>query len=362
MGETDGNIEAPALPPHYAVRAYLRQQGSNVSKLLADASRMGWDCAETYRCRIATTDKLEVASNRFKEEARSAGAFIIVETYIPPAKAFPQRERSSVSGFFMEPVGLRQVNRSNGTQYTEEAVLLRTIQSVFRRKRASFGFGTGSLIITRHLLERVYERTEVHHADFTALINAEFADLLHGVALAIAAGIWIDAEDECGKFRVGAVPYSNGLVKLEARVLLAEPARDELGFRITIPSLKEDKPFVNPVGVIQGTISSAPHLLGVEMPCGVTYLNITQLPASETRYLYTFEALKAELGTDVLDRLTDAYCAPQFPQERPAPIPISDRADDLVQTTRALLNELSLHPSRSAGLCLLTPSEYVRGA
>lgn len=351
----------PALPPQYAVRAYLRQQAKHASFLFSEGVRqLGADCAEAYYSGLATTQKMQAAAGRFGEVASSAGAFTIVRTYTPPSKAFPQRERSAVAAFFMEPVGLIQVNRTSGLHYSEEAILLRTFQSEFRRKKANFGLGTGTLILTRHLLERVYERTEVHHEQFTALINSEFADLLRSVALARAAGIWIDGEDEGGTFRVGAVPYSNGLIRLEARVVLAQPKCGELGFRIEMPSFKDHRPFLNPASVIQGAISSAPDMMAIEVTCGVTYLSVTQLSPSEVRYYYSFKALRDELETSTLDRLANAYCAPQFPHERPMSVDVSDRAGKLVQSVRGLLDELSLHPSQSGGVCFLGPSEYVQ--
>jgi hypothetical protein len=260
----------------------------------------------------------------------------------------------------MEPVGLAQVNRNEAKPYVEEAVLLKTCQSEFRRKRANFGFGTGALVLTQHLLERVYERTNSHHDNFTGLINSEFEDLLHGVALTIGAGLWIDGKDEHGKFRLGAVPYSQGLITLESRVIVANADNSELGFRLQLPSCETQMPFVNPTSVIEGIICNSTSLRGIEVSCGVTYLRSEQLRPEQRRFMDGYAALKLAIGSDTLGQLSTFYCAPRFPHERPVPIELPESTAALLEHVRRLLPQQGFHASNSSGVCILTSSTYAQ--
>lgn len=326
------------------------------------ASELGWHCGDAYASGRASGEKLLAAANFFKERVKKAGPFTISELYVPPSKAFPQRERHAICAFFMEPIGLAQVDRAEANPYVEEAVLLRTCQSEFRGKKANFGFGTGTLVLTQHLLERVYERTNAHHDEFMALINSELQDFLHGVALTVGAGLWIGGQDEHGKFRLGAVPYSEGLVTLEARVIVAEADRSELGFRLQLPSCETHMPFVNPTSVVEGPICDSASLKAIEVTFGVTYLRSAQLRPEQRRYLDSYHALKTAIGAEILGQLAEFYCAPRFPHQMPTPIQAPESATVILEHVRGMLPQQGLHPSRSCGVCLLTASRYATSA
>jgi hypothetical protein len=264
-----------------------------------------------------------------------------------------------VSGFALEPVGLGQGwADSVANPYVENAALLRCNVADFRRKKGSFGSGISCVVLTQHLLERIYERTEVQRADLGPLIEGQMPDLLRALAVAEAASLWIEVMEEGRACRVTAVPFSNGLLIANERYLFGGHEDGGFGFRCEIPSGRMQEPFVNN-GRVLGELNGGRYFNGSERPiviiCGVTYMNVTTLNDAEADYYYSFKAALDGCEQGALDALAFLEFGPTLPHEHPPKFMPNAKDETKFERLRGLLTSGWLKPKLSRPLCLLLP-------
>jgi hypothetical protein len=214
----------------------------------------------------------------------------------------------------MDPIGLGQGGVEPGRPpYLEQALYLRIIRADFRVKKATIGIGASGLVLTRHLLSRIYERTEVDHSQFASLIHDHIGELLTNLALAEAAGLWVVS----GGSRVTAVPFAHGLLILNTRLLLGSLGEGELGFHAEIPTFRMQEPYINSNFLIdEASLGGKLHFTPTSALCGTTYINLTTLSDAQTDYFYAFEALKEEAGVEAAQALAYIYFCPNLAHEK----------------------------------------------
>jgi hypothetical protein len=348
------------LPARYAVRDYLKQQLNKYRTLTGDefARRMvGWMLS--YKKRPLSSDALLQIGEESLDVAKAAGAFGVTSKHDSGSSALPARARFSVSGFLLEPISLGQGWLSNDSaNYTENVALLRTISGRFQRKKASFGVGMGCIVLTQHLLERVYERTEIRREELSSLIEAEFSDLIRALMLADAASLWIQRIEPGQVCRITAVPYSNGLMIANERMLFGDIEEGDFGFRWDIPGGEMQTPFVNPSRLLED-LGDGRFLQGnarpIRITCGVTYLDAFSLDREESDYFYGFRALMEEVGGDTLDALAQLTLAPLYAHQRADEYFLKDKFLPKTARLAALLSAGWLKTKPSQPVCVLLP-------
>jgi hypothetical protein len=341
------------------VREYIRAQSRVIDALAEETTKAGRETwGRAYLASRISGCALEKLVTDFATLIADCGAFAITRQHIAPMKAMPGRDRWIVGSYFMEPIGLRQGFLSGGPPFTEQAVLLRTCQGEFRPKRASLGIGTGCVVLTQHLLERVYERTEVDHSAFRGLVHGEIQDLLTGLALSEAAGLWLQHDGGEASHRLTAVPFSNGLVVMNTRILFANPSEGQLGFRVELPSGKKNVPYINRRHLLDvEEFLPTPNVQPILITCGVTYFHATTLDSDELDYYYGFQALKEEIGDEFLCRMAFLEYAPRLPHEREYQACLSGSAATRVERLGKLLKLGWLKsPTAPSPICFLQPS------
>lgn len=351
------------LPPRYTVRDYLKQQQKRLAALSEEeTTSLLSRFREKYRRQRVTSESLRALAEEYAEYLRDIGGFSIATTYTEPTKLLPHREKAEVSGFVLEPISLGQGWVDGQTQiYAENAVLLRSHVAQFRRKKATIGEGPACVALTQHLLERVYERTEIERTDLRPLLERETGDLLRALALAERASLWINHVQEDGVCRITAVPYSNGLLIANERYLYGDEQSGGYGFRSEIPSGRMQHPFVNS-GRIMTCVEDRPILVGEIRPlifiCGVTYFSAVTLSDDQADYYYSFRALLDEAPNDLLDALARAEFAPSLAHEVSPDLSIASEHVPRMSRLERLLNSGWLKPKATWPSCLLLPYNY----
>jgi hypothetical protein len=351
------------LPARYAVRDYLRQQGQRMDALASDMTGVllnRW--RDIYLARGVTTETIKGLAQEYTAHMSDAGGFGFKGEHIPFKKVSPQRERVSVSSFMLEPIGLGQGWWGDGVApYVENAALLRSARAQFGRKKAHVGVGMGCVALTQHLLERVYERDEVDKSQLGPLIEREVDDLLRALALAEVASLWIERLDEGAACRVTAVPFSNGLMVANERLLFGEYADGDFGFNIEIPTGRMHTPFVNDGKLIED-LGERRYLRGDARPiavtCGVTYMNVLTLDQDESDYFYGLKALMEEVGFDSLSALAFFTYAPSLTHEHYPTFNLQERFQGKVARLRRLLNAGWLKAEAAHPICYLLPYDH----
>jgi hypothetical protein len=355
-----GENYSPFLAPRYAVRNYFREQNRAATKLYHDtASVFGPLWLHTYQSGKLTAAKLTQLAAEFTYRISEAGAFSIQQGHVAGSRSLPQREKRSVSGFFMEPMGLAQSFLPGEEKFVEQAVMLRSCQAEFRLKKSSIGYGAGCLVLTQHLLERVYERTEIDHNRLAPLIHTELADLLHGLSLAEATGLWLLTEPD--GHRVTAVPYSHGLMLVNCRILFGDALNGGFGFRFSYPSGQEHTPFINPRNLLDHIgpgFPFQPDCRPILITCGVTYFNLTTLNDVQADYYHRFQVLKDAVGADILSALSLVHYSPQFPHEKLLALELNETGVRMVDKLRPLLHMGWLKAPQTRPICVMASSDY----
>jgi hypothetical protein len=223
------------------------------------------------------------------------------------------------------------------------------------------GYGTGGLVLPQHLLERVYERTEVEPKHFGAHLHVEVQDLLHGLGLAESVGLWVEGKDDEGVgYRMTAVPFSNGLIIVNTRILFGRPEDSEFGFRLSIPSGQFHDSFINAGRLLDSVPATEAHpaLQSILVAAGVTYFNVMTLSDAQADYYHSFQVLKNEFGDHLLACLATQYYAPRFPHEPNYVAELTHRGAKSVDRLRAMLKSGWLKRPRSLPVCCLMQSDF----
>lgn len=349
------------LPAKYAVRDYLRKQGQRQEKLSSDITdallKRFHSAYERHRVKAG---ELKSFAEEYGSYLSDGGCFALQTTYTAPTKASPYREHSSVNGYAVEPVSLGQ-GWPSANIYTENAALVRCHVGEFRRKKAFLAEGYCGVALTQHVLERVYERTEIHWSDFPALIERELIALLRALAIANLCDFWLRDTSRGSGYIFTAVPYSNGLLLANMRIVHGNYAEGDFGFRVRIPSGIIETPFVNNDLILEDLLDGQ-FLKGDNRPiltiCGVTYFNCMTLNKNESDYYHGYCVLMEELGEALLDLF--AYCqfAPTMAHERHPDFDIRQRYGTKIERLRALLQDGWLQPNPTNPICLLLPFDH----
>ncbi|EDL48250.1 hypothetical protein [Erythrobacter sp. SD-21] len=316
-------IEGFQLPAHHAINRYFREQRENSDHLMDSL------CEEPYRTWKAAYQKPRLSSDQVKQlgdsfdaTLKASRAFEITRTAKKGTKGLPNREYERVTGFYMEPVTFGEGIHEEGLRpYVENALLLRVARAEFRRKRGFLGIGFSGIALTQHMLSRVYERTGVDHAELGSLINTHVADLMAKLGMAEALGLWTGNAGG----RATAIPFANGLLLVNTRLLLGKIRDGDFGFYTRFPKPKSQAPFVNQSLLIdcdkkwrEADLQPAITL------CGMTYLNLSTLNRDQFDFYFQFEALKADVGQPALAALANHYFSPSLAHERVDTITFSD--------------------------------------
>lgn len=353
------------LPAKYAVRDYLRKQGQKAGKLSSDTTEILFSrFHDAYAKHRIDGEMLRAFAEDYRDYLGDAGGFSLRTSYTPPTRVSPHREHSAVKGYAVEPISLGQGWRGPGSKiYTENAALIRTHVGEFKKKKASLGTGFGGIALTQHVMERVYERTEVDWTALPSLIEDELTSLLRALAIAHIGDLWLEQISEGdGGYRFTAVPYSNGLMLANLRLLFGSYDEGDFGWRVQIPSGRIETPFLNNDWVFQD-LRDGRFLRGDNRPvmtiCGVTYFNVTTLDQQEADYFHSYRALLEDIGDALLDALSYFTFTPTLPHERHPEFDLRKGGfGPKIDRLKALLNEGWLKPKVSSPLCLLLPFDW----
>jgi hypothetical protein len=353
-----------SLPAKYAVRDYLKKQGQKQSRLSSDAMDVLLDrFVGAYAKRRIDGDMLRAFAEEYSGYLAEGGSFSLQTAYTPPSKVSPHREHSLVKGYAVEPISLGQGWRGPDSKvYAENAALIRCHVGEFRKKKASLGHGFGGVALTQHVMERVYERTEVDWTALPSLIESELTSLLQALAIADLCNLWLDHIDEVGGYRFTAVPYSNGLMLANLRLLLGSYSEGDFGWRVQIPSGKIETPFLNNDWVIE-ELPDGRFLRDDNRPvsiiCGVTYFNLMTLSDQEADYFHAYRALMDDIGDGLLDALSYFRFTPTLAHQRHPDLDLRRGGfGPKIDRLKSLLSEGWLKPKVTTPLCLLLPFDH----
>jgi hypothetical protein len=207
------------------------------------------------------------------------------------------------------------------------------------------------------MLERVYERTEIGHQELTEVIHSDIGDLLRGLSVVDELDLW--RRSEAGTGVITAVPYARGLILMDRRIVTAPIDGSPFGFIVNLPSLREHAPFINRRNYLEGFWEGyGPELQAALLSCGVTYINITTFSDLQADYYHAFQALKDELGADLLSEFMHLNYSPRFAHENSFSPEVGSRFRHWTDRLQRLSGWL--HPPELIPLCALVPSEFDR--
>lgn len=330
------------VPSRFIIRSYLRRQDANQRTLRNEVRDSLFDeWKEAYARGKLKDPTLEVLSSGFEEHLQKSGGFSVTRKAILPTRAAPFRHRHSVSAFLGAATTLgRNWWEAPEKASREPALMIDFCKMDFMPKKALFGLGFTGLVLTRHVLERIYERTEVSTEAFERLLHDHLGEFVRGVALAEAAGLWLTGERTFS--RMTAVPYANGLMIVSNRILWGNVDDGEFGFRIAIPSGKMTSPFISRSTLIdsleEGRYLPPAAQAGV-LTCGITYLDLTSLRGEQQDYYYAFQALADSVGPEYLNACVYCYAAPQLSQEQALGVELPENVSRRIERARLLLTE-----------------------
>lgn len=342
------------IPPRYAVRNYLRQQMKKMESLTAKdffALRDRW--ATNYRGRPNDAAALSRMADEFVAFAKTVGGFGFEVEAPPTSKASPNRNRIRISCQLADPLSFRLGwDTDPSTAYAEPVILLRRFEAELRPKKAVISFSPNYVALTRHTLERIYERTEVEHDAFADLIHSGLNQLLDNFALSHAASLSVAHETSIAENHYRAIPYENGLLIMNSRIVFDPLDEGSLGFRLTIPDRKFTLPFINAMHRLElGELGRERGIMGISVSSSLTYIDIQNLGGARADYYYAFMDFAERLEPSDRQFLRQKILAPEPPHIPGRKFLFKDELQSRIARVDKLLRLGWLTPANDSLLC-----------
>lgn len=344
------------LPKHHAMNRYFREQAANMEVLIENTSEeklASW--RERYNHKKLRPDEIQSLADEHEAVLTAAKSFSLSRGHTKGSKAMPSREKHTLVGYFMEPVrfGHGWPNEEHKS-YTEEGLYLRLNKAEFSPKKVIVGIGAGGMALTKHMLERVYERTEVDHEEFADLLHGHMDEAFKALALAEAANFWIERPNA----RVTAIPYAEGLLIVNTRVLFGKISDGDFGFRMEFPRLKLTDPYINDHFLLPADPSfSKSGMRASQAYFGTTYVNLTTLNDAQLDYYYAFRGLLDDVGDGPVAALAYMTFAPQLPHEKSGSYSLHPQFEPKRRRIQGMLQEGWLKPNETPPFAMLLPFE-----
>lgn len=348
------------IPAKYSIRAYLREQSKLVEPLvdfLSEEMPLNWLTNRSDK--FAKNEGVDKQGQLFGTRIRELGAFSVHETYTVGTRNLPHRERHVVNGYFVEPFTLGHLtDATSKIPFTEEAILLRTVNCTIKSKKASFGFGFSGIALPRHVLERIYERTEISREGFSELITEELDDLLKGLAVARECGIAVVNMHGSNTHWVTAVPFANGLIIVKMKFVVGGFKDCGFGFRFEMPNGNFIEPYTSPHRIMtdNGAIDKGADNIAL-LDCAVTYFNVTTLSEAQAAYYYKYQHMKKEIGDVVLSTMARHIYEPRLPHEPYKILSLSGKPKRLAEELSVLIDAGWIKPKEEYPFSALLPFE-----
>lgn len=346
------------IPAKYSIRAYLREQSKLAEalvNLLCDDMPVRWLASRLDK--FPKDNGIAELGGYFGDRVRELGAFSVHETHTVGTRNLPHRERYDVNGYFVEPITLGSLADQAMTEhFAEDAILLRTINCTFKSKKASNGLGFSGIALPSHVLERIYERTEISREAFPNLIVTELDDMLKGLAVAKECGIAVSQVDGSFPYWITAIPFANGLLIVKMKFVMGGFKERGFGFRLEMPSGYFFEPYTSPnrmmtdFGGFHKDVENSALL-----DCAVTYFNVTTLSEAQSSYYYKFQQLKIEIGDNVLSTIARHIYEPRLPHEPHIILNLSGKPNRLAEELKIMIDGGWIKPKDEYPFSALLP-------
>ena len=339
------------IGPRYGVRAYFRDLRVKTRDLAGPVSAEWFEraCAATRRPMTQTTIRGMV--DEHQQIIEDHGGFGFIESWTTVLG----KPACHSTGYL--PVAARITNHpaDGGAPYDEDVVLIRRLDMEASSSKIAYSMATAHLAITRHALERLYERGRCHQDTFAKTVRDEVMRTLCGIAIAAAADIGHVRPSTPVDYHHHAVPFGSGLMLLDGRLFADwnDPGANRMPLAqhnvIKAGKSVARRPLLSRFNAM---VVDHPEAAGRVWASRVfttrTYIDATDMTKAKTDYLRAFDRLLEEYD---FEPLLQTYFRPR-PYDDQTAIDI-----DLPADAMDLLHELAdgaddlFNVSRSMPLC-----------
>jgi hypothetical protein len=209
------------IGPRYGVRAYFRDLRRKTRDLAGPVSSDWFEraCAATRRPMTPATIRGMVDDH--ERIVVDHGGFGFIESW----STVLGRPACHSTGYVPIAARIRNHPADGGKPYDEDVVLVRRLDLEASQAKIAYSMATAHLAITRHALERLYERARCRHDTFAETVRDELLRTLCGLAIAAAADIGHVTPGRPADYHHHAIPFGSGLMILDGR-LFADWNRD----------------------------------------------------------------------------------------------------------------------------------------
>ena len=200
--------------PRYGVRAYFRDLRHKTRDLAGPVSDDWFKraCAATRRTMTQST-----IQDMIEDHARiivDHGGFGFIEKWTTVLG----KPACHSTGYIPIAARIRNHPVDGSAPYDEDVVLVRRLDIEVSANKITYSMATAHLAITRHALERLYERGRCHQATFAQTVRDELLRTLSGLAIATAAEIGSVSPSKPAAYHHHAIPFGTGLMLFDGRL------------------------------------------------------------------------------------------------------------------------------------------------
>lgn len=299
-----------AVPAKYIINTYFRDV----------ASRNLWVTDDKHPCQIAMNAKDPAAGY---ESGLNTSGNRVIRYNRRRARKFDKAVEFDVLYVQAERF-LRTPDQGKNWEMAADAIVLRRSQAIVRSRKIDYCSVPAGLMLTRHTLERIYERKNLNNATFGDELKRMLSEVEKRFSFALSSDLFVGGRANQAQSSA-IIPIDDGLLIFRNTHIIIEGQSDPcygarlLGSGYFKKSVISDSQFRGTTG-----------LWGVDIPTfiiayGATYVSHDLMNNEQRAYIAEFENEYANVDiADIGLRVGHRRYAHQK-QEEPKPIEISER-------------------------------------
>ena len=220
----------------------------------------------------------------------------------------------TLSTYLLTPVSIGQ--RRDGESddfYVEEMAMLMRAGARVSGKKASANHAPLCLLLSRHFLERGFERGAIE-TDMIAQLKCDVVQLSRKLAFALATGLVKTDFGEVGG-QSAFVPYGDGLAMFASKILAGASHDENFGWKHDFVRGKHTRAYVKKDLVKQISKTKEARAEGklfVQSWYAATFVSGAMLSKAQRRYVADFESVYGAVDVAEIDNCFDLWFNPDF--------------------------------------------------
>lgn len=217
------------------------------------------------------------------------------------------------SSYLLLPVSIGQRTDQSSSPYAEEMVMLTRAGTQITGKKVIAYQAPLCLLLSRHFLERLFERGAVG-PDVGTELQGDAVTVARKLAFALSVGL-AKTEFGDGGGQSAFIPHRDGLIVFVSKILASHSFDENFGWKFDYARGKYVPLYVKKdliKDLAKSVEARAERKMFVQSWYAATYVSSSMLSSAQQKFVTNFEAVYGAVGTADIDSSFDLWFNPDF--------------------------------------------------